>query len=67
MDRFLKILSEMLEKEHWGDIEPEWFSPEFLIVEDGEEQTEDQQWAEDLQKTVKMALKKAGLVRPEPK
>ena len=59
-EAFLKEFTKRLEEDAWGGIEPHWFNPEFLVLEDDQEElSEEQQWAAQLQGYVKEILKES--------
>jgi hypothetical protein len=53
---FLKAFHQGLKKAQWGDIEPEWFDPDY--VDETSTDDEANEWAIDLHKLVDKALEK---------
>lgn len=51
-DEFLRRFTKALSDNCWGTLEPEWFDPDYVTVEEGEDTTEEQEWATNLQAIV---------------
>ena len=58
-DEFLRTPVKRLGGNYWGTIEPQWFNPDFLVLdEDQEKMSEDQEGAAELQAIVTGILEK---------
>jgi len=56
-DEFLTKFTERLRGDNWGTIDDEWFNPEFLVLEDDQEEpSQEQEWARQLQGYIKDIL-----------